>query len=63
VSGDVTKLDDDQLLALLNEHRALLGESIANDYGSGTVRSVTLRIAEFEAEIHRRGSTARGSSA
>ena len=58
MSRDVTKLGDAELLALLGEQRALLGESIANDYGCGTVRTVTSRIAEFEAELDRRGSTA-----
>ncbi|RZK93906.1 MAG: hypothetical protein EOP30_09425 [Rhodococcus sp. (in: high G+C Gram-positive bacteria)] len=58
----LTKLGDDQLLALLDEHRALLGESIANDYGSETVRSVMIRIAEFEAEVDRRGAATPGSS-
>ena len=58
MSSDVSKLGDDELLALLGEHRALLGESIANDYGCGTVCTVTSRIAELEAELDRRGSAA-----
>lgn len=55
--SDLTKLGDDELLAQLDEHRALLGgESIANDYGCETVRGVTSRITAFEAELDRRGS-------
>jgi hypothetical protein len=56
VCSDLTKLGDDELLAQLDEHRALLGESIANDYGCETVRGVTIRITAFETELGRRGS-------
>ncbi|MFD9666472.1 hypothetical protein ACFWAY_33465 [Rhodococcus sp. NPDC059968] len=55
MGNDVTKLGDDELIVQLDECRARLGESIANDYGCETVRGITSRVGELEAEAERRG--------
>ncbi|WP_169846694.1 hypothetical protein [Rhodococcus marinonascens] len=52
---DTTNLADNELIVALSEQRALLGESIANDYGCDTVDGVTRLIGELEAEVDRRG--------
>ncbi|MEV0948377.1 hypothetical protein [Rhodococcus sp. NPDC049939] len=52
---DTANLGDDELIIALSEQRALLGESIANDYGCDTVGGVTRKIRELESELDRRG--------
>ncbi|WP_198163254.1 hypothetical protein [Rhodococcus sp. WMMA185] len=54
---DIAGLTDEELIVALNEQRALLGESIANDYGCDTISDVTRRIKELETELDRRRSS------
>ncbi|MCQ4122721.1 hypothetical protein [Rhodococcus tibetensis] len=51
---DVTKLGSDELTVSLAEQRALLGESVANDYGEAYCIHARDRIEELEAEVARR---------
>jgi hypothetical protein len=55
VYDDVTTLGSDKLTAILAEQRALLGESVANDYGEAYCIHARERIEELEAEVARRG--------